>query len=63
MFYRNSLLYEPTGSNQLQQLREEKKMFEMTEEEFLECEQAERQKHDEKVRELENMEVDMEVDK
>ena len=37
-------------------------MFEMTEEEFLECEQAERQKHEEKVKELENMEVDMEVD-
>lgn len=27
--------------------------FEMTEEEFLECEQAERQKHDDKVKELE----------
>ena len=26
-------------------------MFEMTEEEFLECEQAERQKHDDKVKE------------
>lgn len=37
-------------------------MFEMTEEEFEECEQAERQKHDEKVRKLENMEVDIEVD-
>ena len=36
--------------------------FEMTEEEFLECEQAERQKHDDMVKELENMEVDMEVD-
>lgn len=36
--------------------------FEMTEEEFLECEQAERQKHDDMVRELENMEVDIAVD-
>lgn len=36
--------------------------FEMTEAEYEECEQAERQKHDENVRELENMEVDMEVD-
>ena len=36
--------------------------FEMTEEEFEECEQSERQKHEDKVKELENMEVDMEVD-
>lgn len=28
-------------------------MFEMTEEQFLECEQTERERHDEKVRELE----------
>ena len=34
----------------------------MTEEEFTECEQAERQKPDDKVKELENMEVDMEVE-
>lgn len=39
-------------------------MFELTEEEFLECEQAERQKHDDKVRETyeKSMEIDMEVD-
>lgn len=37
-------------------------MFELTAEEFEECEQAEAQKHDDKVKELENMEVDMEVD-
>ena len=37
-------------------------MFEMTEEEFEECERAEAQKHDDKVKELENMGVDMEVD-
>lgn len=36
--------------------------FFMTESEYEECEQAERQKHDDKVKELENMEVDMEVD-
>lgn len=29
-------------------------MFELTENEFMECEEAERRKHDEKVRELEN---------
>ena len=34
----------------------------MTEEEFEECECAEAQKHDDKVKELENMEVDMEVE-
>lgn len=37
----------------------------MTEEEFEVCEQAERQKHDDKVKELayeKSMEVDMEVD-
>jgi len=37
-------------------------MFEMTEEQFEECEQSERAKHDEKVKELENMEVDIEVE-
>lgn len=40
--------------------------FEMTEEEFEECEQAERQKHDDKVKELtyeKRMEVDIEVER
>lgn len=36
--------------------------FVMTEEEYEACEQAERQKHEDKVKELENMEVDMEVE-
>ncbi len=37
-------------------------MFEMTEEQYEECERAEAQKHEDKVKELENMEVDMEVE-
>lgn len=37
--------------------------FVMTEEQFEECEQSERQKHDDKVKELENIKVDMEVEK
>jgi len=40
-------------------------MFEMTEEEYEECEQAERQKHDDMVKELtyeKSMKVDIEVE-
>ena len=34
-------------------------MFEMTEKEFEDCEQLERQKHDEKVRELEEKKISL----